>query len=327
MTKCLGCGIKLQYTNPQEVGYTPKKEATYCERCFRLKNYNEYKEVDLQNINNKILDKINSEQELTIFLIDLLNINTETIGTFHKIKAPKILIISKKDIIPNSIKEEHITSFISKTYKVENDIYYLSSRKKYNIERIVNIIKETKNKKAYIVGYTNSGKSTFINAITSKINGESLITTSSIPNTTLDFININIEDIKIIDTPGFILERNLFAQKDYELIKRINPKSYIKPLTYQTKENTGILLENKFYFKPNNINSLTFYISNNLIIEKVFVNKLEDQEHITISIPDNSDLVIKGLGFVNIKKACELAINTAYKDLIEVRNSLFNKEI
>ena len=99
MTNCIGCGIKLQTNNPKQLGYTPKNDATYCERCFRLKNYNEYKEVELNNINNKILEKINKDMYLTIFLVDILNINNETIGTYNKIKAPKILVISKKDII------------------------------------------------------------------------------------------------------------------------------------------------------------------------------------------------------------------------------------
>ena len=90
MTKCLGCGIELQYTNPKQVGYSPKKDSSYCERCFRLKNYNEYKEVELENINNRILERLNFEKLFTIFLLDLLNINNETINTFKNIKAPKI---------------------------------------------------------------------------------------------------------------------------------------------------------------------------------------------------------------------------------------------
>ena len=327
MNKCLGCGIKLQTDNPKLIGYTPKEEATYCERCFRLKNYNEYKEVELLNINEKILDTINKEKQLTIFLLDFLNINRETISTFKKITAPKILIISKKDIIPNSIKEDTISTFIKKIYQIEEDIYFLSSLKKYNLEKIINKIADTNEKKAYIVGYTNSGKSTFINTITKKFNGKSLITTSSIPNTTLDYINISIDSLTIVDTPGFTMEKSIYDKKDYDLIKRMNPKSYLKPLTYQTKENTGILIENKLYLKPNNLNSLTFYISNNIMIEKIYSDKPLKEDYFTINIPNNSDLVIIGLGFVNIKKECNLTINATYKELIEVRTSLFYKEI
>ncbi len=326
MTKCLGCGIKLQTSDKNKVGYTPKENATMCERCFRLKNYNEFKEIDLKNINNKIITKINKEANLTLFLIDFLNINEETINTYHEITSPKVLVVSKKDVIPSSIKEATITSFLKRIYHIKEDIYYISSKKNYNLTKIIDLIKNTKDLKAYTVGYTNSGKSTLINAISSKIGKESQITTSSIPNTTLDFIIINLDEIKIIDSPGFTLNNNIYDKKEYELIKKINPKSFLKPVTIQTKDNTRILIENKICLYPSNKNSFTFYMSNNINIEKIYKEGLTGANKTIIKIEANSDLIIKGLGFINIKKECQLQINTNYLDLIEVRPSLFNKE-
>lgn len=45
-------------------------------------------------------------------------------------------------------------------------------------------------------------------------------------------------------------------------------------------------------------------MSNDIKIERVFNNNkiLQDKPTTTIEIPDNTDLVIKGLGFINIKK-------------------------
>ena len=40
-------------------------------------------------------------------------------------------------------------------------------------------------------------------------------------------------------------------------------------------------------------------------------------------MPDNSDLIIKSLGFINIKKACTLKIYTDKKELFEIRKSMF----
>ena len=48
--------------------------------------------------------------------------------------------------------------------------------------------------------------------------------------------------------------------------------------------------------------------------------------NITLNVADDSDLVIKSLGFINIKKACQLNIQISDKNLIEIRPSLFNKE-
>ena len=38
MKKCQGCGAVLQSEFPKLIGYTPKKDALVCQRCFRLKH-------------------------------------------------------------------------------------------------------------------------------------------------------------------------------------------------------------------------------------------------------------------------------------------------
>ena len=49
MNKCIGCGVILQDKFEQKLGYTKNIEAKYCERCFRIKNYSDYKLVDKNN--------------------------------------------------------------------------------------------------------------------------------------------------------------------------------------------------------------------------------------------------------------------------------------
>ena len=50
--KCLGCGALLQYYNNSLEGFIDESKyetATICERCFRIKNYGEYKRVIKDN--------------------------------------------------------------------------------------------------------------------------------------------------------------------------------------------------------------------------------------------------------------------------------------
>ena len=47
--KCSGCGVILQDIDINKEGYIQDIENEICERCFRLKNYGEYKEVSLGN--------------------------------------------------------------------------------------------------------------------------------------------------------------------------------------------------------------------------------------------------------------------------------------
>ena len=120
--KCIGCGITLQTKNKNKLGFISEakyQEGNYCERCFKVINYNEFIPVNLENINEYIINEVNEKAKLVFFLIDLLNINEETIETFNKIKTKKYLVISKSDVIPKSIKEEKLNSWLKEIYNMD----------------------------------------------------------------------------------------------------------------------------------------------------------------------------------------------------------------
>ena len=324
MKKCIGCGAELQSIDKTLPGYIDASNIEgkdYCERCFKIINYNYKSSLHLDNINKYVLDTINKDNKYVLYLIDFLNLNTETINTFKSIKCPKTLIITKIDIIPKGIKEENLVNFIREEYNIEDDIALLSSRSNVNTSVIYKILEDNNYKESYIVGYTNSGKSTLLNKLKAKNGKGSDITVSLIPNTTANFIEIDLEDIKLFDSPGFVLNKTLYSDDEYDLIKRINPASSLKPITMQTKDNMILNLEDKLYFNTDNSNSLTFYISYNLKLDKLFNKDIKNST--TLDIKDNTDIVIKSIGFINIKKACKLRVNKEYIDLIELRNSFF----
>ena len=324
---CIGCGTELQTQNPEEKGYIREdkyKDSKYCERCFKIIHYNEKVVTELKNINGYILSEINKKAKYVYFLVDLLNVTKETMSTFKNIKVPKTLIISKLDIIPKSIKNNLIINWLKEEYQIKEEVLFQSSKKNLNTKSILNKLSNQNIKEVYIVGYTNAGKSTLINKLTNADNNNK-ITTSSIPNTTIDFIKIKENDISIIDSPGFTNYNTFYNQDEFDLIKRVMPRTTLKPRTYQVKPISSILIEDKTRLMSSVNNSFTFYISNDINIERVFDNNkiLTDKEYITLDIPENSDLVIKSLGFINIKKACTLKIYTDKKELFEIRKSMF----
>lgn len=331
--KCIGCGSVLQTTSKKAKGYIKEEkinDSKYCERCFKIIHYNEKIVTELENINDYIIKEVNKKAEYVYFLIDFLNLNNETISTFNKIKVPKTLIISKLDIIPKSIKDTKIINFLKEIYNIKEDIIFQSTKRNINTRRIITSLESSNIKEAYILGYTNAGKSTLLNKL-SEINNikDKQITTSLIPNTTVDFIKIKLTDnLSIIDSPGFILNKTLYKSNEFDLIKKINPKTFLKPTTYQLKDIASIIIEDKIKIKSSISNNFTFYISNDINIERVFENNkdLENNKPLTLEIPSNSDLVIKSLGFINIKKACTLTIYSENIDLFELRKSLFTKE-
>ena len=144
--KCIGCGITLQWEDENELGYIKKdkiNEAKYCQRCFRLMHYNEMNYTKLPINQKTILKNVNDKKYLVFFLVDLFNINKEVISTFNSIKNPKCLVISKTDLLPKSFNFEKIKLWLNKNYHINDEIIFLNSLKKYNINitiKIFNII-------------------------------------------------------------------------------------------------------------------------------------------------------------------------------------------
>ena len=151
--KCIGCGTTLQTTNNKEKGYIPEnkyKDSSYCERCFKIIHYNERIVTNLDNINDYILEEVNKKAKYVYFLVDLLNINKDTMNTFKNIKAPKILIISKLDIIPKSIKNNLITSWLKEEYGIKEEICFQSSKKNLNTKALLNKLINQGIKEVYV---------------------------------------------------------------------------------------------------------------------------------------------------------------------------------
>lgn len=298
MTKCIGCGITLQDKNKDAVGYTPDIKNKLCERCFKLKNYNILTNKGVSIDNDALIEKINKLKCYVLFLIDFINLDKEVIKAYKKIKCQKVLVLTKSDIIPKNIKYQKLIKNIKDVYEIKEDIIICSSKTKLNMNIIKNIC--LLNKKVCMVGFTNAGKSSLINALTG-----SSITVSKRENTTQEIIKIEYLDTAIYDAPGFMSK-----------INRENiPKSIIKPITYQ--------FPSKHYLMINDIKlniledtNFTIYVGSDAKIER---RKEQENVSCNIIVERNSDVIIKGLMFINFKKTSVINLNT--KDY-EIRASI-----
>ena len=73
--KCKGCGVILQDSNILNPGYTTNLDNEYCQRCFRIRNYGDYKLVDINNQEYiEILKTIDETNDLVLYVTDLLNL-------------------------------------------------------------------------------------------------------------------------------------------------------------------------------------------------------------------------------------------------------------
>ena len=135
------------------------------------------------------------------------------------------------------------------------------------------------------------------------------VTVSKVKNTTLDYLRIKINDnLLVVDSPGFNLyDKNLLSNKE------------IKPKTYQMKSGETLLIGERL-FNFDKSTSLTIYMENDTMIKKYYKSASFEGE---LETQDNTDLVIKGEGFINIKKSSLIKYTNLKKEEYEVRESIF----
>lgn len=328
---CLGCGVKLQDSNMLFEGYTADLSNDICSRCFRLKNYGEYQVSAKSNDEYiDILKSVNDTKDLVLYVIDLLNIEKDITMIRNYISNRIVLVLTKRDILPKSIKDENIKEYFSHLGLEYQDLIVISPKKNHNIDELLRIIKLNKSSKnVYVVGHTNVGKSTLIKTLMKNYSNETCdLTISPLPSTTLNKISIKLDDdLTLIDTPGLIDRGSIVHYVDLSYLKKINPKKEIKPKTYQVKPNQSLIIPElvRIDYIEGEKNSFTFFVSNDLKVKKYISkrhNELKELIKRNFEVGYHQDLVINGMGFVKITNKATIDVYVDKNVEIFVRDSL-----
>ncbi len=329
MIKCDGCGIPLQQEHVKELGYTRNIEGKLCERCFRIRHYGDYKRVIKNNDDYiQILKHINQTGDLVVLVVDLFQMNEN----FDLIKRtltdnPILLVLTKRDLLPKKVYEEKLLHYMDQFCLHEVDRLIISSTKSYQFDQLIAKIREyQKSKDVYVVGYTNAGKSTMMNQLIYHYSDlRQTITTSMLPSTTLEEIRVPIDDdLLLIDTPGILEEGSILDMVDTSLLKKILPKVEIRPITYQVKSPQTFLVDTLVQVACQDNNDLTFYLSNQLKIERKYqiIEKMNGLERHILELNGNQDIVITGLGFIKVMKKGTITIDTLPSVKVYIRKAL-----
>jgi ribosome biogenesis GTPase YqeH len=340
---CIGCGVKIQTEEPEEIGYAPQsalqKEAIICQRCFKLKHYNEVQDVSLTDDDFlKILNEIGQSDALIVKIVDIFDYNGSWLPGLHRfVGNNKILLVGNKvDLLPKSVKTNKLINWMKQESKQlglkPEEVFLVSAAKGHFITEVAAAIDQYREgKNVYVVGCTNVGKSTFINRILKEVTGEGdIITTSHFPGTTLDIIEIPLSDGKaLVDTPGIINHHQMAHYVDKRDLKVITPKKEIKPKVYQLNEGQTLFFGGlaRFDFISGGRSSFVCHFSNEINIHRTKMEKADElyQNHagemltpprkeqmdtfpelvrheFTIKEP-KTDIVFSGLGWITVNEA------------------------
>lgn len=349
---CIGCGAKIQSDDPDKLGYTPtsaikkglENDELYCQRCFRLRHYNEVSDVSLTDDDFlALLNQIGSADALIVNVIDVFDFNGSLIPGIHRFVGdnPVLMVGNKEDLLPRSLKRPKLKDWVRQRANAEGihpvDVLLTSATRGHSIDKLLAAIeKYRKGRDVYVVGVTNVGKSTLINQIIKQSTGmQDLITTSRFPGTTLDKIEIPLDDGSLlVDTPGIIHKDQMAHYLSAKELRIATPQKEIRPKVYQLAGGQTLFFGGLARFDliagPKERNGVVVYMENNLQIHRTKLEKADDffvkhqggllqpptadelgnfpqLARFEFKVKEKSDLVFEGLGWVTVPSGSVVA--------------------
>lgn len=362
LLKCIGCGAPLQSEDKNAPGYVPEhnmfREDVICQRCFRLKNYNEVQDVgmDSEDFLN-LLTGLSNKSGIVVNVVDVFDFEGSFINAIKRIVGNKkiILAANKLDLLPKQINQRRIKEWLKKTarkYGLEaDDVVLISADKGWGIEELMQSINQVRNNEdVYVVGTTNVGKSTLINKLIEISVGEKdVVTTSRFPGTTLDMIDIPLDETTFMyDTPGIIQEHQMTNYVSDKELKTIMPKKEIKQRVYQLNEEQTLFFGGlaRIDYVSGGKRSLVCFFSNDLNIHRTKTEKANElwknQLGSLLTPPHDArqfdlndvkavrletgkakrDVMISGLGFITIDEGAKVIVRVPKNVDVILRNSI-----
>lgn len=340
---CIGCGAQLQSDHPEAAGYIPasslekqladENAAFYCQRCFRSRHYNEIADIAIDDDEfTRLLNSLGSKKALIVNVVDLFDFDGSVIPGLHRYVGdnPILLVGNKADLLPKSVHRARVKNWLEHQAAQQGlhpvATMLTSAKKNFQLDELLALIeKYRQHRDVYVVGTTNVGKSTLINAIIKSTAGAAdLITTSQFPGTTLDQIQIPLADGQsIIDTPGVINGTQMAHYLAKDELHYISPQAELRPKVFQLTPPQTLFLGAlvRLDFVEGQRSGITVYVENQLLVHRTKTenaddfyakhagelltppsdpSKLPEFKHHEFRTRESQDLVISGLGWLKL---------------------------
>lgn len=289
---CSGCGITLQSGQPDKPGYVPEsnlnQEQTVCQRCFRIKHYNEASSVTVdQNAFLQLLGGIAHTDSLVAHIVDLFDFEGSLISGLQRFigNNPVLLVVNKIDLLPRVTNFNRVRNWVQQQARANGlkvaDVVLCSARRNIGFDRVAEAIDRLRGRRdVYVVGATNVGKSTLINRLIADYSDlKRELTVSRYPGTTLDAVRIPLDDGRaLIDTPGIVYESRFSEIIPRKHLGMVMPDKPLKPMTYQLNERQTLFFGGlvRFDFVEGERQSFTAYTATGLNIHRTKLERADE---------------------------------------------------
>lgn len=244
---CKGCGIQLQNEDPQALGYVPSLDRSYCQRCFKIRNYGDVTIDMKQGIESaKTLDQINELDGVVFWVVDLFAFESNMISRLNKKLPGKdiVMVLTKRDVLPATLSDEKIENFVKerldeegievKDMIITGGLLKNGPEAQESVERLKEAIYRNRAGKDIIfMGTANAGKSTLINRLLKS----GTLTVSRNPGTTLNLVPMEMDGFTVYDTPGIENHHSLLTVLPAKDLKTVIPVKPVRPFVSQIYEN------------------------------------------------------------------------------------------
>ncbi|CAM3580417.1 GTPase [Erysipelothrix urinaevulpis] len=329
--KCQGCGEILQTENPQERGYAKAIEHQFCQSCFRLKNYRDFKHVRAEVNDSDVLDFIQSFEGTIFWIIDLLNINQSMHPGLMRSLVDKnvVLLGNKRDLYPQSLSDTKLLHALMREMNQFPlsfmEVQFVSAKKRETLQGILPYLEHGD---IAFVGAVNAGKSSLLNALL----GKDTLSVSPVASTTAQVMEIKVNDYTLYDTPGLQNESKLSHHLNDEDLLSLAPQKTMKPQVYQIYEKQSLVIGNigSITIEPIDQVQVIAYVpvvtkrvkpervdANFKQAKEMVIDNATYRKRIWPKADHNVDLEIFDIGFFNIKGKYKL-LETNFDKNVEI---------
>jgi len=233
---CKGCGVLLQSTEPNRLGYIPSLDKEVCQRCFQLTHYEDALHVTLSTEEYlKVLSELSTKRALVLLMVDVVDFPSSLFPNISKLISPGsevIIVGNKADILLKSEKDKLWDRYCNYILEVAEKsslrgckvrgVHFISAKTGRGVDKLVQYVMTSWGNRGdvYLLGCTNVGKSTLFNQLmkticgSDKLDHNSPSTISRLPGTTLDVLKFPL--VSVMKWQRLLARKERVAKLGYE---------------------------------------------------------------------------------------------------------------